>query len=70
MSGDSGIIGYIGVIDGKPVFESCSDAQGDCKRVEVYNDDSDALARWAHVRRVRIVIDDALVERPTDWGRL
>lgn len=65
--------GFIGVMDPDapaPVAESCCDAHGDFKRIEVYQKSGDALERWAHVKRVRITIEADPVPQPAGKGRI
>jgi peroxiredoxin len=58
------ISGYVGVINGVPVFEDVSDDKGEMRSFDVYKTKEMAFARWDHVRRVRIIIDQKNAEIP------
>lgn len=56
------LIGYVGVIDGKPVFETVSDAHGDALRLEVFKSAAEALERWAYARKVTITLGEEVAQ--------
>lgn len=68
---DDHILGYVGVVDGKPQFKNVGDERGDdCKEICVYQTAEDALNRYFNVRRVRIVVDPEPIRHPEDWGAI
>lgn len=61
--------GYVGVINGKAVFEVISDDHGACHKIQVFKTRSEALERWAYARRVSIILHEE-VTQPRDRGPL
>lgn len=62
--------GYVGVVNGKPVFEKFSDDNGDAEAMQVYKTQPQALERWAHVRRVCLILDPERIIQPVSRGRI
>lgn len=61
-------IGYVGVINGEPIFRRVSDSRGDCTELVVFEEREDAHARYFNVRRVHLVLDPEVLSPPEDWG--
>lgn len=64
------IEGFVGVIDGRPVFEVVNDSKGDMHAIDVYQTQTEALDRWAWARRVVILVDVEDLPQPKDKGQL
>lgn len=58
------VTGYIGVINGSPVFEKTGDDKGDFRAFDIFKTKQAAFARWDRVRKVRVIIGQKDVEIP------
>ena len=64
------VIGYVGVVKGKPVTRHISDSRGETNTIEVYKTQEEAHERWHNVRRVRVIVDNEPLCPPDDWGMI
>jgi hypothetical protein len=64
------IEGYVGVLDGRPVFETVNDSHGDVETFDIYKTRDEALERWAWARKVYVVVDVEDLPQAKDRGEL